>query len=139
MKTTRILFFTLLPFVFMACCKPAEPLLSVKILNANGDNILVNAASTDSTWALIDNPTMTSGHEQSVISSADDSRLNLRTWSLNSGQDHYLMVDPSDVDTFNVIFEVKGKCKQKVKIQEMTYNGNKFEGHDSGTITVTKY
>lgn len=112
------------------CCKKLPPGFKIELTDANGINVLSNAEATDSTWKWVDGQDNTP-YPIEILNSDNSSLLSLR--SLTSGKDYYIMVDSSDIDTVNFIYEVKGfNCNVDTKVEHFYYNGIQFEGGKKG-------
>lgn len=122
-----------------ACCKPATPYFTMAIDDAAGNDLLAGEVETDSTWALVEVPDVPTGQALEIVNMDGGNALTLDGFLIVSGQDYYLRLNPNDVDTFNVVFETKGRCDLKVEIDQLTYNGNVFNGNDESHVTVVKY
>ena len=127
-----------LSLISIACCKKLPPGFKVELNDTAGNNVLANAETTDSTWKWL------AGQDDipypiSILNSDNGGHLSLR--SLTSGKDYYIMVDSSDIDTVNFIYEVKGfNCNVDTKVEHFFYNGVKFEGGKKGaTLRAIKY
>ena len=129
-----------LSLLISGCCKALPPEIEITINDANGDNVLSNVSSTDSTWTWYGNQGSSSGPLE-IINSGNNSVLLISTSSINSGEDRYILVDSSDIDTINIVYEIKGyNCNLKSKVDHFYYNGIKFEGgKKDAVLTAIKY
>ena len=119
-----------LSFMFIGCCKKLPPGFKVELTDKAGNNVLANAEATDSTWKWLDGQDDTP-YPINILNSDNGGHLSLR--SLTSGKDYYIMVDSSDIDTVNFIYEVKGfNCNVDTKVEHFFYNGVQFEGGKKG-------
>ena len=141
MKTKR-LFLGLIPIALIiiaqSCCKAKEPLLGVQVIDVNGNDLLINATPSDSTWAIIENPDDTIGEGLAISSHDGENSLLFPLYSIESGQNFFLRIDATDVDTVNIDFELKGRCDKRIIIDQIQYNGQFFDCNGGAICTVVK-
>ena len=137
-KLIPLTIFTVL--ILTACCKPAPPNLYLKIEDANGVNLAVGAIPSDTSWAVTNNTANPIGDPIDLDNIEGEDVFDLNAWGISSGEDFYIIVEPGDIDTVNEVFEIKGRCHLKPKVESISYNGNSFEGgKKDAVITVVKY
>lgn len=135
----HLLFIGLLGLLAVSCCKPAAPSIYLQIRDAAGNDLLENETASDNNWALLHSSTDPIGEPIDIISIENGWALDLSAWDIASEQDFFLRVDSTDVDTVNLVFDVKGRCSLKPKVDRATYNGNDFQGTKENSIVLTKY
>lgn len=139
MKLSNLYLILPLFFIFSACCKAVLPSVELVIEDNSNNNLLSSAQVTDSTWNWY--KTEANQYPLEIVSTSEGSALLISTNSIESGQDSYIKLNNSDVDTINIIYEIKGrKCNMRVKVDHFFYNGKRFEGNGSdGKLKAIKY
>ena len=125
--------------ILTSCCKPAAPLLDVRVNDANGNNLLNGITSNDTIWSILNNPTDTIGDPVMLAGSGNGTVLLFDLWEVQSGVDQYIMVNPQDVDTVNIVFDVRGHCNLRINVDQVTYNGKVFEFNKKDDVVITKF
>lgn len=136
-KIIAFAFFAIL--ILSACCKALPPSIKLKIVDDNSTNLLINASTSDSTWTW-DPQNSKTPDQLKIVSYAEAKVLEITSSGLTSGQDYLIQVEPGDLDTISVIYDLKGfNCNINMRVESISYNGVLFPySRNESDFTVIK-
>lgn len=128
----------LVSLLLQSCCKAKEPLLAVQVIDVNGNDLLTDTNPSDSTWAIVENPSDKIGKSMEISVHDGKHSLLFPLYWISSGETFFLRVDATDVDTVKIDFKLKGRCDKKIIVDQIQYNDQVFDCGGRSDCVVVK-